>query len=120
MTHGLTSFGILGLDEKGNTITMKTPYLQTNGDRKAAKAMIQQLVDDITAPSTGLKLQQYTNVSAIIDSQTAGGHYIGTAKMGTDDGRTGGSSVVDTSTKVYGMDNLVSLSNLLSYSRLLY
>ena len=120
MTHGLTSFGILGLDEKGNTITMKTPYLQTNGDRKAAKAMIQQLVDDITAPSTGLKLQQYTNVSAIIDSQTAGGHYIGTAKMGTDDGRTGGSSVVDTNTKVYGMDNLVSLSNLLSYSRLLY
>jgi cellobiose dehydrogenase (acceptor) len=26
--------------------------------------------------------------------------------MGTDDGRTGGTSVVDTNTKVYGTDNL--------------
>ena len=120
MTHGLTSSGILGLDEKGNTITVKPPYLQTDGDRKAANAMIQQLVDDITAPSTSFKLQQYTNVSAIIDSQTAGGHYIGTAKMGTDDGRTGGSSVVDTNTKVYGMENLVGLSNSRILSRLSY
>lgn len=33
-------------------------------------------------------------------------HWIGTAKLGTDDGRNGGSSVVDLNTKVYGTDNL--------------
>ena len=31
---------------------------------------------------------------------------IGTCKIGTDDGRTGGSAVVDLNTKVYGTDNL--------------
>jgi cellobiose dehydrogenase (acceptor) len=33
-------------------------------------------------------------------------HWIGTAKMGTDSGVTGGTSVVDTNTKVYGTDNI--------------
>jgi cellobiose dehydrogenase (acceptor) len=31
---------------------------------------------------------------------------MGTAKLGTDDGRSGGTSVVDVNTKVYGTDNL--------------
>jgi cellobiose dehydrogenase (acceptor) len=31
---------------------------------------------------------------------------MGTCKLGTDDGRNGGTSVVDLNTKVYGMDNL--------------
>lgn len=31
---------------------------------------------------------------------------LGTAKIGTDDGRTGGTSVVDVNTKVYGTDNI--------------
>jgi len=34
-------------------------------------------------------------------------HWMGTAKLGTDDGRkNGGTAVVDTNTKVYGTDNL--------------
>lgn len=33
-------------------------------------------------------------------------HWIGTAKMGTDDTRLGGSAIVDTNTKVYGTNNL--------------
>lgn len=34
-------------------------------------------------------------------------HWMGTAKMGTDDGRKdGGSAVVDLDTRVYGTDNL--------------
>ena len=33
-------------------------------------------------------------------------HWLGTAKIGTDNGLTGGSSVVDTNTKVYGTDNI--------------
>ena len=31
---------------------------------------------------------------------------MGTAKLGTDDGRSGGTAVVDPDTKVYGTDNL--------------
>lgn len=33
-------------------------------------------------------------------------HWLGTAKLGTDDGRTGGTAVVDLDTKVYGTDNI--------------
>jgi cellobiose dehydrogenase (acceptor) len=33
-------------------------------------------------------------------------HWLGTAKLGTDSGLAGGSSVVDTNTKVYGTDNI--------------
>jgi cellobiose dehydrogenase (acceptor) len=33
-------------------------------------------------------------------------HWMGTSKLGTDDGRQGGTAVVDLNTKVYGTDNL--------------
>jgi cellobiose dehydrogenase (acceptor) len=33
-------------------------------------------------------------------------HWIGSAKLGSDDGRIGGTAVVDLNTKVYGTDNL--------------
>ncbi|KAH7120546.1 hypothetical protein EDB81DRAFT_891368 [Dactylonectria macrodidyma] len=106
MTHGLTSTGVLGLAEDGSTVFEQSPYLQTDGDVEAATSFIQGMVDDITDASTGFKLRTYTNTSAILGSLTSGIHYTGTAKMGTDDGRKGGSSVVDTNTNVYGMDNL--------------
>ncbi|RAL07683.1 FAD/NAD(P)-binding domain-containing protein [Aspergillus homomorphus CBS 101889] len=107
MTHGLTSSGVLGLDADGKTVYEKTPWMNTAGDRAAAKLFIQGLVDDLTHPSTGFQLETYTNVSSILGSLTTGMHYTTTAKMGTDDGRYGnGTSVVDTNTKVYGTDNL--------------
>jgi cellobiose dehydrogenase (acceptor) len=59
-------------------------------------------------PSTGFELETNLNASAILASQSPGMHYADTAKMGTDDGRENGTSVVATNTKVYGMDNLVS------------
>lgn len=107
MTHGLTSSGVLGLDASGNTVIEKSPYLQTAADRKAARTFIQKMVKDITAPSTGFELETHTNVSAILKAQTPGTHYVSSAKMGTDDGRKNGTSVVDTNAKVYGVDNLV-------------
>lgn len=116
MTHGLTSSGVLGLNVSGNTVTEQSPYLQTAGDKEAATNFIQYMVDSITAPGTGLQLETYTNVTAILGSLTAGIHYTSTTKMGLDDGRYhNGSAVVDTNTKVYGMDNLVS--RLLLYTK---
>lgn len=108
MTHGATSTGILGIDSTQKTVIEQSPYLSTAGDRAAARAFVQQMINDITAPGNGLQLITNLNVSAIIDSMTPGIHYTGTAKMGLDSGLLNGSSVVDTNTKVYGMDNLVS------------
>lgn len=108
MTHGLTSSGSLGIDLQGNTIVTKSPYMQTAGDQEAAQMFIQSMVDAITAPGTGLTLASAKNASAIYQTLTVGDHFVGTAKMGTDDGRKNGTSVVDTNAKVYGMDNLVS------------
>ncbi|CVK98928.1 related to cellobiose dehydrogenase [Fusarium mangiferae] len=106
MTHGLTSTGVLGMTEEGKTVIEKSPYLQTSGDVEAAKAFVQDMVEKITDSSSGFVLQKETNTTAIIKAVTSGNHYAGTTKMGTDDGRKGGSSVVDTNAKVYGMDNL--------------
>jgi cellobiose dehydrogenase (acceptor) len=46
-----------------------------------------------------------------VGSRTAN-HWVGTAKMGTDSGLSGGTSVVDTNTKVYGTDNVSLLLRL--------
>jgi len=43
----------------------------------------------------------YSNIGA-----RRANHWLGTAKMGTDSGLTGGTSVVDTNTKIYGTDNI--------------
>ncbi|RDW82930.1 hypothetical protein BP5796_04421 [Coleophoma crateriformis] len=108
MTHGLTSSGTLVLNDAGNATVFETvPYLQTAGDREAATDFIQQMVDYYNNPAANFSIQGYTNVSAILDSYTAGIHFVGSNKLGTDDGRlANGTSVVDTNAKVYGMDNL--------------
>ena len=110
MTHGLTSTGILGIDENQKTVFEKSPYLQTAGDRLAARSFIQSLVNDFNAPDSGFELETYLNTTAIISSLSPGMHYTSTAKMGVDDGLKGGSSVVDVNTKVYGTENLVSFT----------
>lgn len=105
LTHGLTSSGVLGLDARGNTVVEKSPYLQTEGDRKATGQFFEQLIGSIQAPSSGMKIQGSTNISAIMENWMTGTHFVGTAVMG-EDNRT---SVVDTNTKVHGVDNLVCL-----------
>ncbi|KAJ5099316.1 FAD/NAD(P)-binding domain-containing protein [Penicillium argentinense] len=106
LTHGATSSGVLVLTSEQKTVIEKSPYMQTAGDRKAAAAFIQSLIKDISDPGSGLELTTKPNITAILSTISSGNHYTTTAKMGTDDGRKGGSSVVDTNTKVYGMDNL--------------
>ncbi|RAH78851.1 hypothetical protein BO86DRAFT_412028 [Aspergillus japonicus CBS 114.51] len=68
MTHELTSVGVLRLDtsQKKKTIFEVSPYLQTAGDREAGTLFVQSMVDAITAPGTGLELQEYTNTSALL------------------------------------------------------
>ncbi|KAL4950920.1 hypothetical protein BDW69DRAFT_186895 [Aspergillus filifer] len=106
MTHGLTSSGVLGLDDKQNTIIETSPYMQTADDILAARLFVQSLIDDFSAPDSGFELQTVPNVTAILSSPSTGNHYAASAKMGADDGRKNGTSVVDVNAKVYGMDNL--------------
>ncbi|KAH6685971.1 cellobiose dehydrogenase [Plectosphaerella plurivora] len=106
MTHGLTSTGSFGIDFNGTGVFEKPAYLQTAADNESATVFIEDMIKAITDPSTGFTLQGNTNVTSILAARRSGNHYTGTAKMGTDDGRRGGSSVVDTNTKVYGVDNL--------------
>ncbi|RGP76900.1 cellobiose dehydrogenase [Fusarium longipes] len=97
LTHGLTSSGTLGLDEDGKTVFEKLPYLTTKEDRDAAKAFLEEFISSITDASTGYTLEGDTTIDGLLDKPDQGDHFIGSAKIG---------SVVDTNTKVYGMDNL--------------
>ncbi|KAH7304806.1 cellobiose dehydrogenase [Stachybotrys elegans] len=106
LTHGLTSTGVLGLDKDGKTVIEQSPYLQTEADIEASTSFVQNMIDIFTAPGTGLAMNTTTNATAILKSRTNGNHFVGTTKLGTDDGRMGGTSVVDLNAKVYGTDNL--------------
>lgn len=99
LTHGLTSSGVLGLGEDGKTVFEKTPYLTTEADKETAKAFLDEFLASVTDASTGYTIEGNTNTTALLTNPATGNHYVGTAKIG---------SVVDTNTKVYGMDNLVS------------
>ncbi|CEI61373.1 unnamed protein product [Fusarium venenatum] len=97
LTHGLTSSGVLGLDQDGKTVFEKTPYLTTKADTEASKAFLEEFIASITDKSTGYTLEGDTTIDALLEKPDQGDHFIGTAKIG---------SVVDTNTKVFGMDNL--------------
>ena len=92
------------------------PYLSDPNDTAAVIKSIQNVqailnkVAGLTwvVPPPGQSAVDYVNSLPLVASagRTAN-HWIGTAKMGTDDGRqNGGTAVVDTNTKVWGTDNL--------------
>lgn len=111
LTHGTTSTGELGITAGGNTVLNVKPWLVTDADKAAFSDFIQWWMD-VTTKSNGTVASPMaldadaTPESIIADSLISGDHWVGTAKMGTDDGRSNGTSVVDTDTRVYGTDNL--------------
>ncbi|KAM0143527.1 hypothetical protein ACHAO1_000628 [Botrytis cinerea] len=116
LTHGTTSTGELGISASGSTVINTKPWLQTTEDMAVYSEFIQSFLDMVSsdAPnaagnsSTTLSYQTAgaTPSSIISSSLVSGDHWVGTAKMGTDDGRSNGTAVVDLDTKVYGTDNL--------------
>lgn len=92
------------------------PFGDTNDMATLAKAidnMVAALapVKNLTwlLPPTGQTGAQYlATVPLTLNSigERRSNHWIGTAKMGTDSGPQGGTSVVDIDTKVYGTDNI--------------
>ena len=76
--------------------------MTTDADTVAVTTMISDLLNSVTdstmiTPTAGL------NAMSAISGLTTGDHFAGTAMMGESNG---GTSVVDTNTKVWGTDNL--------------
>jgi cellobiose dehydrogenase (acceptor) len=109
LTHGTNTVGELGITAPGNTILKTKPWLITEGDRSAMSDFVQWWLDATNTSNSTLK---YVTPGASVDDIIAskmisGDHWVGSAKMGVDDGRSAnGTAVVDLNTKVYGTDNL--------------
>ncbi|KAI9172778.1 Cellobiose dehydrogenase [Paramyrothecium foliicola] len=109
LTHGTNTVGELSITPAGNTILKTKPWLIEEGDRNAMAEFVQYWLD---LTSTGNSTLSYITPGASVDDilstkLISGDHWVGTAKMGSDDGRNAnGTAVVDLNTKVYGTDNL--------------
>ncbi|KAL6416326.1 GMC oxidoreductase [Ilyonectria robusta] len=109
MSHGLTSRGTLAISSAGDTLFTKQPWTNTDTDREAWTLAINELLDMARRPGSPLVFSAGSNATAasvLAGTVQPGIHMVGTAKMGTDDGREGGTAVVDLDTKVYGTENL--------------
>lgn len=112
--RGSTSRGVLSIAGDLNMYVSTLPYLRTAGDLEAvvkglenlqaAIATVPSIIWEVPAP--GVNASNFVNSVPITANARGSNHWIGTAKMGTDSGLTGGTSVIDTNTRVYGTGNL--------------
>lgn len=107
LTKGTTTTGELGITAGGNTVLNVKPWLVDEADKTALSDFVQFWIDvtsknNGTVESTMSLDAAATPDSLISDNLISGDHWVGTTKMGEEDG----TSVVDTDTKVYGTDNL--------------
>lgn len=107
LTHGLTSSGVLGITSSGSTEFTTNPWMNTDMDKEAVTTFLDQLLAYTRQANSTISYQSTTgntNVTGadLISNYITGAHFVGTAKMGTDET----TSVVGTDTKVHGTDNL--------------
>ncbi|KAG7285606.1 hypothetical protein NEMBOFW57_010235 [Staphylotrichum longicolle] len=93
---GTLSRGRMTITRQLNTIVSTPPYLRDAHDREAVIKGINNLRDSLkgVANLTWITPRADVATEQFVDS------------IGTDDGRSGGTSVVDLNTKVYGTDNI--------------
>ncbi|PHH55190.1 Cellobiose dehydrogenase [Ceratocystis fimbriata CBS 114723] len=113
--RGATSRGRMTITPTLNTIVSDAPYLKDENDVKAVIQGIENVKKALSSvagltfalPASNTTVADFVNNMVVSYSNRRANHWIGTNKMGLDDGRTGsGTAVVDTDTKVYGTDNL--------------
>ncbi|KAL2162456.1 hypothetical protein VTH06DRAFT_7369 [Thermothelomyces fergusii] len=112
--RGVVSRGRMGITSGLTTTVAEHPYLHNDGDLEAVIQGIQNVVDALSQvpdlewvlPPPNTTVEEYVNSLIVSPANRRANHWMGTAKMGLDDGRSGGSAVVDLNTKVYGTDNL--------------
>ncbi|KAK0611698.1 cellobiose dehydrogenase [Immersiella caudata] len=111
---GSVSRGRLTINNQLRTIVSQSPYLNNAQDKAAVVAGVQSLRDALgkvsgitwVRPTSSQTSEAFVNSIPANAGSRNSNHWIGTVKMGADDGRSGGTSVVDLNTKVYGTDNL--------------
>ncbi|KAI5861982.1 carbohydrate-binding module family 1 protein [Durotheca rogersii] len=113
--RGAKSRGRMTITRALTTVVSTVPYLHDQNDVaaviqgiknvQAALANVEGLV--WTYPPANVTVEDFVNDMLVSYTNRRSNHWIGTAKLGTDDGRTNsGSAVVDLDTRVYGTDNL--------------
>lgn len=112
--RGATSRGRMSITPSLGTIVSDQPYLKDPNDKAA---VIQGIINVQNAlknipgltwnyPPDNMTAAEYVDALLVHWSARRSNHWMGTNKLGTDDGRLGGTAVVDLNTKVYGTDNL--------------
>ena len=112
--RGVVSRGRATITESLDTAVSEHPYLHDAGDKEAVILGIKGLVKSLATiknltfilPPAGVTIDEWVNGMVVSPSNRRSNHWMGTAKLGTDDGRKGGTAVVDLDTRVYGTDNL--------------
>ncbi|KAI3337680.1 fungal cellulose binding domain-containing protein [Ustulina deusta] len=112
--RGAVSRGRMTITKALTTVVSTLPYLQDENDVLAVIQGIKNLqsamkgVGSLTwaLPDPDTSVEDFVNNMVVSYSNRRANHWIGTSKLGTDDGRLGGSAVVDLNTQVYGTDNL--------------
>ncbi|CAN9084886.1 cellobiose dehydrogenase [Alternaria alternata] len=112
--HGSTSRGTLSINGALNVYVSKAPYLQNEADTGVVVAGIKSMMKAIKknpaiefqVPPENMTVEAYVASLPKTPAARRANHWIGTAKIGTDSGLTGGTSVVDLNTQVYGTQNI--------------
>jgi len=112
--RGKTSRGRTTITSGLNMVVSDTPYINNENDLAATKDSIKMVIAalsadkqiDVVFPSKNTTLDAYLDDYAQTTGTRSANHWMGSCKMGVDSGLENGTSVVDTNTKVYGMDNL--------------
>ncbi|KAI1463091.1 carbohydrate-binding module family 1 protein [Daldinia caldariorum] len=113
--RGAKSRGRMTITKALTTVVSTVPYLQDKNDVQAVIQGIKNLqaalanVEGLTwtYPPSNTTVEDFVNNMLVSYTNRRSNHWIGTNKLGTDDGRiNSGSAVVDLNTRVYGTDNL--------------
>ncbi|KAL5361221.1 hypothetical protein BJX96DRAFT_185209 [Aspergillus floccosus] len=111
--RGMSSRGRMTLSASLDTTVSTLPWLRDQADVDAVIKGIENLKASLSRsnvtwayPTSNVSIADFVNDMPITASSRRANHWMGTCKLGTDDGRNGGTSVVDLNTKVYGTDNL--------------
>jgi cellobiose dehydrogenase (acceptor) len=112
--RGAKSRGRMTITGGLTTVVSDVPYLKDENDVQAVIQGIKNLKASLAnvpglvwnRPPPDVTPEDYVRNYVISTGNRRANHWIGTNKLGTDDGRRGGSSVVDVNTRVYGTDNL--------------
>ncbi|KAK3988975.1 cellobiose dehydrogenase [Cladorrhinum sp. PSN332] len=110
---GSTSRGRMTITRQLNTVVSTPPYLRNDVDKQAVVQGLKNLQAALKDggftwinPKPNVTPEQFVNSIPAIPGRRGSNHWIGTAKLGTDSGLTGGTAVVDLNHKVYGTNNL--------------